>query len=128
MNRLLWVLAFAIVSLAGCSSTGTVCEGDHCVCALDGPCSHDCTPGGEDCEVQCRAGAPCDVGCAAGELCHVECSTASPCSVDCGSSPECHVTCPASGCTVNNCVGSACVVSCGATGGPTHNGATATCP
>ena len=128
MNRLLCAIALVVASLAACSSTGTVCEGDHCVCALAGPCSHDCTPGGETCEVQCHAGEACDVGCAAGELCHVECSTASPCSVDCGSSPECHVTCPPTGCTVHNCVGEACVVTCGGFGLPSHSGSTASCP
>jgi hypothetical protein len=128
MNHVLRVVAIVLVSLAGCSSTATVCEGDHCVCALDGPCSHDCTPGGLACEVQCQPGEACDVGCAAGEHCHVECSAAAPCNVDCGSSPECHVTCPATGCTVHNCVGAGCVITCGASALPTRNGSTATCP
>jgi hypothetical protein len=122
----------AVATLAAgftsCSSTGTVCEGDHCVCAAAGGCSHDCTPGGEACEVQCQPGAPCDVGCAAGEHCHVECSGASSCDVDCGSSPECHVTCPATGCTVHNCVGAACQITCGVSALPSHSGSTATCP
>ncbi len=128
MKILFILVALVATSVAGCASTGTVCEGDHCVCALDGPCSHDCSPGGADCEVQCRAGEPCDVGCAAGERCHVECSATSSCDVDCGASPECHVTCPAAGCTVHNCVGAACVISCGASALPTRSGSTATCP
>jgi hypothetical protein len=128
MHRLLVVVALALLSLAGCDpSAATVCEGDHCVCALSGPCSHDCTPGGLPCEVQCQPGMSCDVGCAAGEYCHVECSGASSCDVDCGASPECHVTCPAAGCTVRNCVGAACEVLCGGTRLPTRNGSTATC-
>jgi hypothetical protein len=127
MKSLLILVALA---LAGCgTSADTVCKGDHCVCALASACSHDCTPGGESCEVQCQPGAPCDVGCAAGEICHVECGSTSSCDVDCGASPECHVTCPASGCTVHNCTGSSCVVSCGTSGRvPTRNGSTATCP
>jgi hypothetical protein len=134
MQRLLVAAVFmlglapgATLGLTGCSSDGTVCRGDHCVCALAAACSHDCTPGGESCEVQCAAGEPCDVGCAAGELCHVECSSAAGCDVDCGSSPECHVTCPAAGCTVHNCVGAACVVSCGLGLPASRTGATATC-
>ena len=132
MHRLLAhvcvVLGFVLVlGLIGCSTNGTVCEGDHCVCALAGPCSHECDPGGQACEVQCAPGEPCSVGCAAGEHCHVECSSASACEVDCGSSPECHVTCPGSGCTVRNCVGAACEVTCGTASLPTHNGTTATC-
>lgn len=129
MKSLLVVVALAAASVTGCSaSTGTVCKDDHCVCALTGPCSHDCTSGGLACEVQCQAGESCDVGCAAGELCHVECSGAASCDVDCGSSPECHVTCPASGCTVRNCVGAACEVLCGGSRLPTRAGSTATCP
>ena len=130
MNRLLCAIAIVVASFAGCSSTGTVCEGDHCVCALAGPCSHDCTPGGEACEVQCRPGEACDVGCAAGEHCHVECSRSASCEVDCNGSPDCNVTCPASGCTVRNCAGATCDVSCGVGLGslPSHGGNTATCP
>jgi hypothetical protein len=128
-------IALAFTALAGfaagftsCSSSGSVCEDDHCACAAAESCSHDCTPGGLACEVQCSPGEPCSVGCAAGEHCHVECSGTSSCAVDCGSSPECHVTCPATGCTVHNCVGEACVVTCGGFGLPSHSGSTASCP
>ncbi|HMG52664.1 MAG TPA: hypothetical protein VK601_04260 [Kofleriaceae bacterium] len=124
-------VAIALLSgLAGCGGSD-VCKDDHCVCALGGACSHDCSAGGNACEVQCGAGEPCDVGCAPGEHCHVECSNASSCDVDCGSSPECHVTCPASGCTVHACAGAACTVTCGTilgAGLPTRTGTTATCP
>ncbi len=116
------------IALAACNSTSDICQGDHCQCALDEPCQHNCTAGGVGCDVQCVTGQPCDVGCAAGKECHVECSTSSSCDVDCGASPECHVTCPASGCTVHNCTGTGCVVSCGLSALPSHNGATATCP
>lgn len=122
-------IALALATgLAGCGSSSQVCEGDHCVCPADAPCSHDCSTGGNACEVQCAPGQPCDVGCAAGEHCHVECSGAASCDVDCGSSPECHVTCPATGCTVHSCTGPACVVTCGLAALPSHSGATATCP
>src|SRR4051812_11346599 len=79
MKSLLVLVVLAAASLAGCGANGTVCESDHCVCALAGPCSHDCSPGGLACEVQCQPGEPCEVGCAAGEHCHVECSGASTC-------------------------------------------------
>lgn len=130
MNSLRFLVALALASVIGCASTaneGAVCRGDHCVCVLDVPCSHDCTAGGEACEVQCQPGQPCDVGCAAGEHCHVECTQAASCDVDCGSSPDCEVTCPASGCTVRNCVGAACEVICGGSTLPSRNGSTATC-
>ena len=153
MKSLLVALTFAVASLSGCNAVvappgpGTGpgpgpgpgsnpgpghadpgCVGDHCLCTLDDECIHDCTAGGEACEVQCHPDAPCDVGCAPGEHCHVECSQTSSCEVDCGSSPECHVTCPAIGCTVKNCVGAACDVTCGTASLPSHHGSTATCP
>src|SRR5262245_16507942 len=78
-------------ALTGCGTSGMVCEGDHCVCTSAEPCSHDCSTGGNACEVECAPGEPCSVGCASGEHCHVECSTASSCTVDCGGSPECNV-------------------------------------
>jgi hypothetical protein len=121
------VLALA-TGLAGCGSSGMVCNGDLCVCSLDAPCSHACSPGDSACEVQCVPGEPCSVGCADSEHCHVECSGASSCDVDCGSSPECNVTCPAAGCTVHHCTGAACQVTCGNASLPSHSGATATCP
>ena len=121
-------LVIAWIALSACNSTSGVCQGDHCQCALNEPCQHDCSPGGLDCEVQCVPGTPCDVGCAAGESCHVQCGQSASCDVDCGSSSECHVTCPATGCTVHNCAGAGCVVSCGLGTLPTHNGNTATCP
>ena len=61
------------VLLAACGGSD-VCEGDHCVCAANDDCTHDCTTGGNTCEVQCAPGHDCDVGCAAGEDCRVECS------------------------------------------------------
>jgi hypothetical protein len=120
-------LAFA-TGLAGCGSSDMVCEGDHCICPLDAPCSHSCTTGGNACEVQCAPGEPCSTSCAAGEHCHVECDQASSCAVDCGSSPDCQVTCPPTGCTVKSCTGPACQVSCGLGSLPSRSGTTATCP
>ncbi|HEX3759403.1 MAG TPA: hypothetical protein VHW23_11890 [Kofleriaceae bacterium] len=122
-------LAFA-TGLVGCSGSGSemVCEDDHCACPLEAPCSHDCSVGGNACEVQCAPGEPCSVGCAAGEHCHVECNQAASCAVDCGASPDCQVTCPASGCTVQRCAGPACQVTCGTVGLPSHSGDTARCP
>lgn len=143
MKSLLILVTLAAASLATSSLTACTvtapgpgsnpgfdpgCTGDHCVCSLAQECGHDCTPGGESCEVQCHPGEPCDVGCAAGEYCHVECGKTSSCDVDCGSSPECHVTCPATGCTVTNCIGAGCVITCGGTSVPTHHGTTASCP
>jgi hypothetical protein len=153
MKSLLLLLTLALTSLTGCGtitsssgsdSTGSHppgsdqedpdpvfdpgCKDDRCFCSLSQACVHDCTPGGDSCEVQCHPGESCDVGCAAGERCHVEGSEASSVDVDCGSSPECHITCPETGCTVRNCVGAGCQVTCGLATLPTHNGATATCP
>jgi hypothetical protein len=125
------VVTALATGLAGCGTSGgsdMVCNDDHCVCSTTEPCSHNCSPGGNACEIQCTPGQSCNVGCAPGEHCHVECATSASCNVDCGSSPECHVTCPATGCTVHNCVGDACVVTCGDIALPHHNGSTATCP
>jgi hypothetical protein len=124
----LGVAAAFAAGLTGCGSSGSVCKDDHCVCSPSEPCSHDCSAGGNACEVQCAPGEPCSVGCAPGEHCHVECSASSSCTVDCGSSPECHVTCPATGCTVESCVGAACEVTCGNAALPRRSGTTASCP
>ena len=47
------------VLLAACGGSD-VCEGDHCVCAANDDCTHDCTTGGNTCEVQCAPGHDCD--------------------------------------------------------------------
>lgn len=127
-------MKFLLLAIAACwclLSVGCggneVCKDDHCVCAGDQTCVHDCTQGGLDCNIQCGTGT-CDVGCVPGETCHVQCAQGKNCEVDCGGANDCHVTCPASGCTVRQCVGD-CIVSCGLAGGvATKNGTTATCP
>jgi hypothetical protein len=146
MKSLLVALMFALTTTVGCGAVSPTnptpgpdpepigdigdrdCLSDHCVCVATTACTHDCTPGGESCEVQCKSGEPCDIGCAPGEACHIQCSTASSCEVDCDASTECHVTCPATGCTVEHCSGPACNVTCGLVGLPTRTGTTATCP
>ena len=126
MKLLISLLLFTCVALTACDTASGDCVGDNCVCPSTGGCTHDCTPGGNECHIQGSRG-PVDIQCADNEECHVECATATSCAVDCGGSSECHVTCPTTGCTVTDCVGAACVVSCGF-GSATRSGTTATCP
>jgi len=118
----------ALIILFGCntSDNGVACTTDDCVCPLNGPCSHQCSPGGPPCQVHCAPHEPCSTVCAAGERCEVEAHDAATCSVDCNGSPDCQVICPPTGCTVHDCALGSCEVVC-AFGAPSRSGTTATC-
>jgi hypothetical protein len=115
------------IAFAACVSSGSVCEDDHCVCPATEAGQHTCSPGGNDCHVQCAPNETCDVICAPGEQCHVEASQSSHSTVDCNGGVDCHVTCPIGGCTVTHCSGADCVVAC-LGGEATLVGTTASCP
>ena len=122
------VMILCSLAFAACFSTDNACVDDHCTCSNTEPCDHTCSPGGNDCHVQCGVGQTCDVVCAGGEECHVEASASSHATVDCNGGLDCHVTCPAGGCTVSHCSGAGCVVACATGDAATNTGTTASCP
>src|SRR5512146_2079588 len=119
--KLVMTLCIALAACAINTTNTGVCEDDHCVCPTTEPCEHTCTPGGNNCHIQCAPNETCDVICAPGEDCHVEASQSSHATVDC------NVACPLGGCTVSHCTGSSCVVACFG-GAATITGTTASCP
>jgi hypothetical protein len=105
------LLALALV-LAGCSDSTSSCRDQLCMCPATGDCTHACTPGAPECDVQGTANDSVAVTCDHNSTCDVQCSTSADCNVDCGASASCAVQCPPAGCTVENCSDSACSVSC----------------